>query len=111
MLLLREPAGFPPVEEGLSQEAMRQKIRHERRVELCFENLRYFDTRRWLIAEQTDGGPFYGMNIMAGNSYKDDAFYARTIFETRVFRNNYYLFPIPQSEVVKNSNLIQNPGW
>lgn len=109
--LIRERAGLPAVEGGLSQEVMQQKIRHERRVELCFENLRYFDTRRWLIAEQTDGGPFYGMNMMAGNSYKDDAFYARTIFETRVFRNNYYLFPIPQSEVVKNSNLVQNPGW
>ena len=42
------------MQSGLSQELMREQIRLERRIELCFEQLRYFDTRRWLIAEQTE---------------------------------------------------------
>ena len=104
---IRERAGLPGIESGKSQDEMRRLIRHERRVELCGERLRYYDTRRWLIAEQTDGGDFYGMNADGdGNS-----FYIRTVFEKRVFRKEFYLFPIPQSEINKDKNIIQNPGW
>lgn len=109
--LVRERAGLPEVAEGLSQDVMRKKIHHERRVELCFEMLRYFDTRRWLIAEDTDGGPFYGMNMDAGNQFTDEGFYERTVFEKRIFRKSYYLFPIPQSEIDKDEYIVQNPNW
>lgn len=108
---IRERAGLPPVASGLDQAQMREKIRHERRVELCFEQLRYFDTRRWLIAEETDGGPFYGMNVDAGNQIGDEGFYQRTAFENRVFKKAYYLFPIPQSEIDRDNNIVQNPDW
>lgn len=111
---IRERAGIPQYGIGTdalpvpaSQEAMRKAIHRERRVELCFEKQRYFDTRRWKIAEKTDGGPFYGMNILADG--KD--FYKRTIFETRVFLSNYYLFPIPQVVMDRDENMVQNPGW
>lgn len=110
---IRTRAGIPPYgSEGIpvpnNQEAMREAIRKERRVELAFENVRYFDTRRWKIAPQTDAGAFYGMNLNAnGNS-----FYERTLIETRIFRTDRdYLFPIPNNEVLKNENLVQNPGW
>ena len=109
--LIRERGGLGPVQSGLSQELMREQIRLERRIELCFEQLRYFDTRRWLIAEQTDAGPFYGMNVDAGNSFTDEAFYEKTVFETRVFRPEFYLFPIPQSEINRDPQIVQNPGW
>ena len=104
---VRNRAGLPSIESGKSQEEMRKIIRHERRVELCAERLRYYDTRRWLIAEQTDAGDFYGMNMDADGN----AFYVRTVFETRVFRKEFYLFPIPQSEINKDKNIVQNPGW
>lgn len=104
---VRARAGLPGVAAGLNQEQMREKIRHERRVELCGEHLRYYDTRRWLIAEQTDAGPFYGMNVDGDG----DSFYIRTIFENRVFRKEFYLFPIPQAEINKDKNIVQNPGW
>ncbi len=108
---IRERGGIPAVETGLNQEEMRQKIRTERRIELTMEHLRYFDTRRWKIAEQTDAGPFYGMNAEGGTSNSDPAFFKRTRFETRVFRKSFYLFPIPQTEIQRNKNLVQNPGW
>ena len=94
---IRERGGLGPVQSDLNQSQMREQIRLERRIELCFEQLRYFDTRRWLIADQTDGGPFYGMNVDAGNSFTDEAFYEKTVFETRVFRPEFYLYPFPQS--------------
>lgn len=108
---IRNRAGVPDVPAGLNQNDMRERIRHERRLELCLEGLRYTDTRRWKIAEQTDGGPFYGMNVDAGTKQTDLVFYQRTVFERRVFLKNYYLFPIPQSEMDRDKNLVQNPGW
>lgn len=108
---IRERAGVPAIPAGLNQDQMREKIRNERRVELALENLRYFDTRRWLIAPETDGGPFWGMNINAGNSLTDLGFYERTVFETRVFKPAYYFHPIPQGEIDRSKNVKQNPGW
>jgi len=111
--LIRKRAGVPlygsadlPAPAG--QDAMRVAIRNERRVELAFENVRYFDTRRWKIAETTDAGAFYGMDM----TKSDNSFYNKVVLETRVFRKERdYLFPIPNAEVLKNNNMVQNPGW
>ena len=109
--LIRERAGIPELAAGLSKEVMRERILLERRIELAFERHRYFDSRRWLTAEKTDGGPFYGLDIDKGTSFTDLAFFKRVVFETRVFSDKNYLFPIPQSEIDKDVNLVQNPGW
>jgi hypothetical protein len=86
---------------------MRTAIRQERRVELAFENVRYFDTRRWKIATQTDAGLFYGMNMYLNGP----GFYYQIPTEQRVFRTRDYLFPIPNNEVLKDPLMVQNPGW
>ncbi|RYY37856.1 MAG: RagB/SusD family nutrient uptake outer membrane protein [Sphingobacteriaceae bacterium] len=110
--LIRERAGMPALPAGLDKDKMRERIRNERRVELSYETHRYFDCHRWKIAAQTDNGPIYGMNIAAGNSLQDNAYYQRTVVEQRVFQPaKHYLFPIPQSEIDKTPNVIQNPGW
>lgn len=113
--LIRERAGIPQygtnvnqIPEPAGQDAWREAIRKERRVELAFENHRYFDTRRWKVAEQTDGGAFYGMNVYAENTTD---FTRRVVFETRVFEKKYYLWNIVQSELDKDKNLVENPGW
>ena len=109
--LIRARAGVPTYGAGFpaptGQAAMRAAIHQERRVELAFENVRYFDTHRWKIAQQTDGGPFYGMNMYVSG----DAFYKKTLLETRVFQSRDYLFPIPNDEVLRDNLLVQNPGW
>jgi len=110
--LIRERAGIPAygsdaLPEPFNQDAMREAIRRERRIELAFENVRFFDTRRWKIAEQTDNGPIYGLNIQ-----KDaPEFYTKVAFENRLFQKKHYLFPIPQIDVNINKQLIQNTGW
>ena len=112
--LIRERAGIPqygagtnPLPVPADQNAMRTAIRAERTVELMFENTRYFDVRRWNIAQETQNKPIYGMNIGADGS----AFYARTKIEDRVFDNRLYFFPIPQGEISIDAQLIQNPGF
>jgi starch-binding outer membrane protein, SusD/RagB family len=109
--LVRERGGIPNLPAGLTQSEMRDRIRHERRIELAFESHRVWDTRRWKIAEQTDGGPKTGMNVGEGTSFSDPSYYVRTVFENRVFQKKHYLWPIPQSEVERNKEWIQNPGW
>jgi hypothetical protein len=110
--LIRERAGIPQYgSAGLAapgdQAAVREAIRSERRVELCFENVRFFDTRRWKIAEQTDNGPIMGLNISA-----DLPDFLNVVpFETRVFTKRHYLFPIPSKDVNSDNLMVQNPGW
>src|SRR5690606_32503759 len=94
-----------------SHTALREAIRAERRAELVFEDLRIWDCRRWKIAEQTDAGPFYGLNIRGGTHLSDLALYKRVVFENRVFQRKHYLWPIPQSEVERNRKCVQNPFW
>jgi hypothetical protein len=111
---IRQRAGIPQYGSGANalpvpadQVAMREAIRRERRVELSFENVRYFDTRRWKIAETTDNGPAKGLSI--GEDGLN--FYNVRTFENRVFVKKHYLFPIPQNEWNINRNLVQNTGW
>ncbi len=110
---IRKRAGIPELtaDKKSSQKNMQQAIRDERRVELAFENIRAWDTRRWKIAEDTDGSPLMGMNVDAGASLTDVAFYQRTIIEKRVFAKKFYLWPIPEDERTKNTKCVQNPGW
>lgn len=108
---IRNRAGLPDLPKNLNQDQMREKIRHERRIELAFETHRYFDCHRWKIAEQTDNKEIHGMNIYAGTSFTDPEFFKRIVVEKRVFEKKHYLFPILQKEIDKNPSLVQNPFW
>jgi hypothetical protein len=90
-----------------SAEDIHEAIMRERQVEMNWEGTRYFDTRRYFLAETEDAGDFYGMNTQGSLA----TYYRRTVFEKRVFKPSFYLFPIPQWEIEKNGNLVQNPYW
>ena len=110
---IRNRAGLPDLPEGLSKDEMREKIHHERRIELAFETHRWFDVRRWMEGD-SQGQPIHSMNIWEGTSQQDPAFYQRILVENRVFEApKHYFFPIQQSEIDKNVKhlLVQNLGW
>ncbi len=93
---IRTRAGMPEVTPGLSQDEMREVIRHERQVEFAWEGTRYFDLIRWGIAK--------------------DVIPQATLFgeqrDSRVFEEpKHNLWPIPQKEIDLNPNLTQNPGY
>lgn len=99
-----------PLLTGLDQAGLREKIINERRVELAFEDHRFWDVRRWLIAETTLGVPLTGVNITrnVGGQYS----YETMVVESRFFAERMYLYPIPMSEINKSGGFIQqNPGW
>lgn len=113
---LRDRAGLDPITDAYpnaSVEELIQLCRQERRVELAFENHRYFDTRTWMIATQVDGGPMYGMDTSYPGSGDEtpEGYWKRVVFETRIFNPNHYLFPFSQRELDRNALLVQNYGW
>ena len=107
---IRQRAGMPDLEAGLGQSEMRDAIRNERRIELAFEEHRFFDIRRWRIAQDLlDGKPIYGMTITKN---PDESYsYERMEVEIRSFPERLYVLPIPQSEIDKNPAAKQINGW
>jgi len=95
--LVRKRAGMPDIASGSSQSQLRNLIRHERRVEFAMEGLRYFDLRRWGIAEQKLNG--FVQNPLAPT--------IKSKYEAK-----FDMWPIPQTEIDRNAPvLIQNPGY
>jgi starch-binding outer membrane protein, SusD/RagB family len=82
---------------GLSQAALRNIVRHERRVEMAFEGMRFFDLKRWGTVEQAF------LTAKADNI----AGYSGIVYRG----GKSETFPIPQSELDANTNLVQNPFW
>ena len=110
---IRTRAALPGLAAGLTKDQMRERIHHERRIELAFETHRWFDVRRWMEGE-SQNKPIHSMNIWEGTSQTDPAFYKRIEVEKRVFETpKHYFYPIPQSEIDKNvkHNMVQNLGW
>ena len=113
--LVRQRAGIPDLKAGLSKEEMREAIQRERRVEFNGEGVRFHDVRRWKLGEKYFDTRLYGMNF-DGSKKSDDrndpqAFYKRTFYKNRYFNKRMYLFPVPQSQMDINPNLVQAPGY
>jgi len=111
---IRARAKMPDLPSALSQDEMRQRIRHERRIELAFENQRWYDLIRWKIAEQVLNGKFFhGMKVTQNSSggLNYDPTFTIDFRNKQVFQTKNYLLPIPQEEIEKNSKLTQNPGY
>jgi hypothetical protein len=111
----RASVNMPDLPAGLSQDEMRERIRRERRIELAFEEHRFFDVRRWGIGEQVFSGAIHGIRIgpngeLTGAS-ADDRPYGLIEVESRTFLPAHTLAPIPQSEIDKNPKLNQNTGY
>lgn len=110
---IRKRAGMPPLPSGLNKEEFEKRYRNERRIELAFEEHRFYDVRRWKILNETDKF-VTGMRIEKND---DNTFtYNRFRFDDRLCNSNKFLiYPIPQDEVNKIIALSgenwQNPGW
>jgi starch-binding outer membrane protein, SusD/RagB family len=114
---VRNRVGMPSLTET-DQAGLRNRVRNERRVELAFEGLRWFDMKRWKIAGQVMNGPVYGVrpgtvDMTTGNVTFSSPNHI-TVGDVRVFREDRdYYFPIPQEDIDANIALQgnQNPNW
>lgn len=103
------PEGLYGLKDDMDKEEMQEAIRNERRTELAFEEQRYWDVRRWKIAEDVLNKTLTGMKITAvtGGGFTYEIVTAGKV----MFGTHMYLYPIPFSEITKNANLLQNSGW
>ena len=116
---------MPAVTE--SGEALRERYRNERRIEMAYEEQRYHDVRRWMIAESTLGRKANGISVTGtlkdGKSlsvYRYDTEYYNYVYkviemdpgkENRAWADKLYFLPIHRDEMNRNALLIQNPGY
>ncbi len=96
---------------GMTQAEMRDAIRNERRIEMAFEEQRFWDLRRWKTAETALNTNLNGM-IITRDPATSALTYQKAVAGKITFANpKMYFYPIPYSELTKNTNLIQNTGW
>jgi hypothetical protein len=120
---IRTRAGQPNLASGLTQAQLRTAVRHERRIELAFEDHRFFDVRRWVIGPAAYK-PKHRVDVKylttAATTYRkaDGSTWGAPIFsnilfveETSAWNNKCYFFPIYRNEMNKNTKLKQNPGY
>lgn len=116
--LIRNRANLKPFDTAdktllKDQTEMRNYIKRERRLELAFEEHRFWDLRRWKDAETVLNQPVQGMRITTDTSGN----YVYTVFaaDTRIFDTKMYWYPIPRTEILKyrsaGKTIVQNPGW
>jgi len=105
--MIRNRAALPNFTDDITQ-----ALRHERKMELAFENRRWFDIRRWKILEVSTEDAT-GVNIMEtheGNTIKS-TWQKITVYKLGPFNENMYWIPIARNEINSAPWLIQNPGF
>jgi starch-binding outer membrane protein, SusD/RagB family len=109
--VIRRRAGMPETNE--SGDALVKRLQNERRIELAFEEARYFDVRRWMIAPEELSVPGMGIDIYA--ELNDDGThtysYEPVQIQDRGWKDRMYFLPIPEYEIDKNELLVQNPHY
>ena len=103
-----------------NKEKFRGRIRNERAVELMFENQRWWDIRRWMIAEDLFSGlyPIKGVEVEDKSPGQSNVLNKKLIFskkdikeEVREFKHRNYWYPIAKNHIEMLENVQQNPGW
>lgn len=115
---LRDRSGMAPILDiypAATTDELIDLIHKERQVELAQEGHRYFDVRTWLQGTELLNGPVYGLDVSVKSSRTATTvppeMWTRKVVETRIFRNNHYLYPFLQRELDRNKVLTQNYGW
>lgn len=117
--LVRERGGLKGVKESWdqysknpnkykTQDGLREIIQQERTIELMFEGQRLWDIRRWKTATQEMNMPVRGWNVFEKT---EEAYYKIATIYEQTFYNKHYFWPIKESTLQVNRNLVQNPGW
>lgn len=101
----RSDVKMPALKTGMAEADFVKRLKNERRVELAFEGHRFWDIRRW-----KEGG-VTSIARMEITKLGDDSFAYKKTTKPLTWDDRMYFYPIPDSEIRKNKNLTQNPGW
>jgi len=109
---IRKRAGLNPytLDHSISKDSLRTIIHNERRKEFAFEEQRYWDIRRWKIAGKVyNSGPLHGISITP--TINGLLYNVVPVLQSSFDESKMYFYPIPNTEVVTNAKMRQNPGW
>ncbi|MEX2593938.1 MAG: RagB/SusD family nutrient uptake outer membrane protein [Anditalea sp.] len=110
--MIRKRAGMPEITE--SGDALKERYRNERRIEMVFEDQRFFDVRRWLIGQEAYQA-VHGVEVVYELNPDKTTATVPTITPVQIMTGSWedkaYFFPISREEINKNDLLIQNPGY
>lgn len=111
---VRIRAGLPDYTEAEygNKNTLRMKIKRERQIEFFGEGKRYFDLRRWMDAPIEESLKVYGLNVFMTSAKKDEFHKVIPTYNlSSTFSDKMYFWPISFTELKRNKNLVQNPGW
>lgn len=112
---VRGRSDLPPLPAGLDKNGMREAIHRERRVELCFEDKRYFDNKRLAQGPETMGKPRHNMVIRNTVPSDNSGTWVYNVEVEKKYTVNFepkqYMSPIPQNVIDQNPLITQNPGY
>lgn len=116
---IRTRAGMPTYDGSVTGNELMAEYRNEKRIEMAFEEQRYFDVRRWMIAPDVMGEEAENIYItVEGTNQADRSTYSNYNYEVRSqvpgnrrWADKMYFQPIPFEEMNRNDNLVQNPNY
>lgn len=107
--MIRQRANMPALSDDITGDSLRQRYRDERNIELAYEQNRFFDIRRWMIAPKVIKNA-QGIDIRHNRNSSQPVYTIKEV-QKRSWNNKNYLLPILLDEIQKNDKLIQNPGY
>jgi starch-binding outer membrane protein, SusD/RagB family len=108
---VRARAGVPDIAATVTGEALRQRLYNERRIELAFENHRFFDIRRWKIANIIENRPIFGMDVLLNMNTGVKTYSPVQLLQKNPYQDKMNLLPVETAEVRRNDPSLQTPGW
>lgn len=103
----RQGVAMPAFPEGMTKDAFLKRLKNERRVEFAFEGQRFWDLRRWKQLDEMKN--IYKVNVQKQSD--GTIKYTKELLDTYPISDKMYFYPYANTELYKNSNLKQNPGW
>jgi hypothetical protein len=119
---IRKRAGLEGVKESwakyafnsakpTTKEGLRAIIQRERNIEMSFEGSRFWDLRRWKLAAQELNKNITGWDRNQDKDHPELFYQEQTFYQQRFVAPRDYFWPIKESDLLVNPNLVQNPGW
>ena len=108
---VRARVGMPGIPNTVTGDALRQRLYNERRIELAFEGHRFFDIRRWKIANIIENRPIYGMDIIKNLTTGVSTYTPVLLLTKNPWQDKMYLLPVERAEIQRTSPDLQTPGW
>jgi starch-binding outer membrane protein, SusD/RagB family len=109
---VRARVGMPGIPNTVTGEALRQRLYNERRIELAFEGHRFFDIRRWKIANVIENRPIYGMDVFLDMNTNVKTYTPVFLLQKNPYQDKMNLLPVATSEIQRNKGTLdQTKDW